>query len=239
MPSSPAEVDPSPLAPSVELAGLLLWDVVDLFALVWAASRSVNRFVVPRIAPRLDAGAPGAPDVADCAFSAVFVLALEVSWPEPVDADPAEEDDDDDVELDADDDELVDDAPVPTDFVPAAPYPPEALRLPRKRGAINAANFSAVTIPLTRIVRLRSPAAIVAVRNAEVSGLAAVCCCRAIHARPPAATTASAMSSQRHPCRGLTGSGLRSSGAAGGLAGEVPRSELGIEALLILKRTSS
>lgn len=159
----------------------------------------MNRFVVPRIAPRLEAGAPGAPDVADCAFSAVLVLALEVSWPEPVDAEPAEEEDDDDVGLDADDDELVDDAPVPTDFVPAAPYPPEALRLPRKRGAISAANFSAVTIPLTRIVRSRSPAAIVAVRNADVSGLAAVCCCRTIHATPPTATMARVMSSQRHP----------------------------------------
>src|SRR5437660_1030951 len=73
-PSSPVDVEPNPFAPSVELGGLLLPDDVDLFALVCEAWRSVNRFVVPRIAPRLEAGAPGAPEVADCAFSAVFVL---------------------------------------------------------------------------------------------------------------------------------------------------------------------
>ena len=54
----------------------MLPDDVDLFALVCEAWRSVNRFVVPRIAPRLEAGAPGAPEVADCAFSAVFVLVM-------------------------------------------------------------------------------------------------------------------------------------------------------------------
>jgi hypothetical protein len=99
---------------------LLLPDAVDLFAFVCELWRSVNRFVVPRIAPRLEAGAPGAPEVADCAFRAVFVLVFDVSWPEPVAAEP-DEDDDDDVELDAEDDEPVADAPVPTDFVPAAP----------------------------------------------------------------------------------------------------------------------
>ncbi len=116
---SPAAVEPSPFVPNVELVGALLPDAVDLFALVCEARRSVNRLVVPRIAPRLEAGAPGAPAVADCAVSAVFVLVVEVSCPDPVAA--ALEEEDDDGELDADDEELADDAPVPTDFVPLAP----------------------------------------------------------------------------------------------------------------------
>ena len=105
----------------MELVGWPLPDGVDLFELVCAATRSVNRFVVPRIAPRLEAGAPGAPAVADCAFSAVFVLVLEASCPEPVAAVPEDDDDEVDAVLDAENDELVADDPVPTDFVPAAP----------------------------------------------------------------------------------------------------------------------
>jgi hypothetical protein len=195
----------------------------------------VKRFVVPRIAPRLDAGAPGVPEVTDCAFSAVFVLAVEEFWPEPVAVEP-EEDDVDEVELDVVDDELVADGPPPTDFVPPAPKPPEALRLPRKRGAISAANFSAVTIPLTRIVRSRSPAAMVAVRNTAISGFAAPVCCRTIQAAPATATVARAMTSQRRRRRGFTGSGRRSSGAAGGFPGAaVPGRVPGNEALLMLK----
>jgi hypothetical protein len=218
----------------VELVGLLIPDVPDLFALVCAAKRSVNRFVVPRIAPRLEAGAPGAPEVADCAFRAWFVLAVEEFWPEPEVVEP--EEDDEDVEVDAEDDELMADDPPPTDFVPPPPKPPEALRLPRKRGAISAANFSAVTIPLTRIVRSRSPAAMVAVRNDAVSGFAFPACCRAIHAAPPTATIASAMRSQRQRCRGFPGTGRTSSGAEGGFTGAaVPGTVLGSEALLILK----
>ncbi|PYT20563.1 MAG: hypothetical protein DMG58_33865, partial [Acidobacteria bacterium] len=180
----------------------------------------------------LDAGAPGAPEVADCAFSAVFVLAVEEFWPEPAAAEP--EEDDDDVEVDAEDGELVADDPVPTDLVPPAPKPPEALRLPRKRGAISAANFSAVTIPLTRIVRSRSPAAMVAVRNIDVSGFAAPACCRAIHVAPATATIASRMKSQRLWCCVLLLTRRRSSGAAGGFTGAVvPGRVLGNEALLI------
>src|SRR6266849_724129 len=99
VPNSPAEVDPSPFAPSVELVDWRLADAVDLFVLVCVARRSVKRLVVPRMAPRLDAGAPGTPAAADCAFSAVFVLAVEEFWPEPVAVEP-EEDDVDEVELD-------------------------------------------------------------------------------------------------------------------------------------------
>jgi hypothetical protein len=221
----------------VELVDWLLPDAVDLFVLVCAAARSVNRFVVPRIAPRLDAGAPAVPAVADCVFSAVFVLAVEEFWPEPVAVALEEEegDDVDEVELAVEDDELVADDPVPTDFVPPAPKPPDALRLPRKRGAISAANFSAVTIPLTRIVRSRSPAAIVAVRNTAVSGFAAPACCRTIQTPPATAMITSAMSSQRRPRRGFTGSGRRSSGAAVGFSGAFPGKILGDGALLILK----
>jgi hypothetical protein len=220
----------------VELVDWLLPDAVDLFVLVCAAARSVKRFVVPRIAPRLDAGAPGVPAVADCAFSAVFVLAVEEFWPEPVAVALEEEEDDvDEVELAVEDVELVADEPVPTDFVPPAPKPPEALRLPRKRGAISAANFSAVTMPLTRIVRSRSPAAMVAVRNAAISGFAAPVCCRTIQAAPATAMIASAMRSQRPRRRGFTGSG-RNSGAAVGFPGSaVPGRVLGNEALLMLK----
>jgi hypothetical protein len=215
----------------------LLPDAADLFAFVCVAARSVNRFVVPRIAPRLDAGAPGVPAVADCAFSAVFVLAVDEFWPEPVavELEEDEEDDVDEVELAVEDAELVGDEPVPTDFVPPAPNPPEALRLPRKRGAISAANFSAVTIPVTLIVRSRSPAAMVAVRNTAISGLAAPVCCRTIQTPPATATITSAMSSQRRRCRGFTGTGRRSSGAAGGFPGAVPGKILGDGALLILK----
>jgi hypothetical protein len=166
----------------------------------------------------------------------VFVLAVEEFWPEPVAVKPEDEDDVDEVELAAVDVELVAEEPVPTDFVPPAPNPPEALRLPRKRGAISAANFSAVTIPVTRIVRSRSPAAMVAVRNAVISGFAAPVCCRTIHAPPATTTIASAIRSQRQRCRGLTGSGRRSSGAVVGFTGAAVRGRvLGVGALLILE----
>ena len=69
--------------------------------------------VVPRIAPRLDAGAPGAPDVADCAPRAVFVLVVEEFWLVV----PLGEDD----EAELVDDAPVEDAPPPTDFVPPPP----------------------------------------------------------------------------------------------------------------------
>jgi hypothetical protein len=167
----------------------------------------------------------------------VFVLAVEEFWPEPVAVELEEEEEDaaDELELAVEVDELVADEPVPTDFVPPAPNPPEALRLPRKRGAISAANFSAVTIPVTLIVRSRSPAAMVAVRNTAISGLAALVCCRTIQTPPATATRTSAMSSERRRCRGCTGSGRRSSGAAGGFPGAILGKILGDGALLILK----
>ena len=52
------------------------------------------------------------------------------------------------------------------------PYEPDVPRVPRKRGAINATNFSALTMPLTRMLLSRSPVRIVAVRSEAVSGLA-------------------------------------------------------------------
>jgi hypothetical protein len=51
--------------------------------------------VVPRIAPRLGAGAPGAPAAAGWLFSAVFVLAAEEPWF----ADPVVEDDEEDEDV--------------------------------------------------------------------------------------------------------------------------------------------
>jgi hypothetical protein len=48
--------------------------VTGLLELDCAACRSPKRFCVPRIAPRLDAGAPGAPEAAVCPVTAVFVL---------------------------------------------------------------------------------------------------------------------------------------------------------------------
>jgi len=206
---------------------------VDLFALVCDVWRSVNRFVVPRIAPKLEAGAPGAPEVADCAFSAVFVLPAAEFWPNPAAAAPAEEVDAEDVEVElaVADDELAAGDPVPTDFVPPAPKPPEALRLPRRRGAMSAANFSAVTSPLTRIVRSRSPAAIVTARNSAIAGFAAPIWWRLIQAAPAIAARANAIRNQRQPCRGFSGNGRRSSGAAGGST--VPGRLRGNEALLV------
>ena len=76
----------------------------------------MKRFVVPRIAPRLGAGAPGAPDAADCAFRAVFVLVVEEFW---LEFEPAAPEEDDEGELV--DDELVEDEPLPIDFVPPPP----------------------------------------------------------------------------------------------------------------------
>lgn len=71
-------VDPRPLVPDEAVEDVDPLEVELALAWVefaWAAAvRSLNRFVVPRIAPRLDCGAPGAPDVAFCPFNAVFVL---------------------------------------------------------------------------------------------------------------------------------------------------------------------
>lgn len=86
-----------------------------------AATRSPKRFVDPRIAPRLDAGAPGAPDVTDCPFNAVFVLAeVELDWPEAV----ADEEDAVELlllELDVVLDELVEDVALPISDFPVLP----------------------------------------------------------------------------------------------------------------------
>ena len=82
--------------------------------------RSPKRFVVPRSAPKLDAGAPGAPAPAVCPVTAVFVL-VEVApdWLASV----VEDDDEEDVELllavdDVLDEVLVDDEALPTSDFP-------------------------------------------------------------------------------------------------------------------------
>ena len=118
-------------------------------------------------------------------------------------------------------------------LAPPAPPEPEAGRLPRRRGAMSAANRSAVTTPLNRMVRWMSPVVMVAVRRAAVSGLAAPDSLRANHAA--AATTIAITTAIHHPSRrGLCGVGRSSSGPTGGGAGTaVPGSVLGSEALLM------
>jgi hypothetical protein len=113
------------------------------------------------------------------------------------------------------------------------PAPPEPDRLPRRRGAMSAANRSAVTTPLNRMVRWMSPVVMVAVRSAAVSGFAVPDSLRAIHAA--AATTMAITTAIHHPRRrGLCGVGRSSAGPTGGGAGTaVPGSVLGTEALLM------
>jgi hypothetical protein len=94
-----------------------------LFALDWAACRSPKRFCVPRIDPRLEAGAPGAPEAAVCPVTAVLVLVAAPTVELPA-AEGDDEDDDDVVEpevvLDVEDDEL--ELALPTsDFAPPLP----------------------------------------------------------------------------------------------------------------------
>jgi len=92
----------------------------------WAACRSPKRFCVPRIDPRLEAGAPGAPEAAVCPVTAVLVLVVAptVELPAAEGDDEDDEDDDDVVEpevvLDVEDDEL--ELALPTsDFAPPLP----------------------------------------------------------------------------------------------------------------------
>lgn len=101
-----------------------------------------------------------------------------------------------------------------------APYVPEAPRLPRSCGAISAANRSALTIPLTRMVRSRSPVRIAAVRSDEFSALAASSLALDFtnHARPATVPRASAPASQRPRPRGFSGTGRRTSGSPGRVA---------------------
>jgi hypothetical protein len=220
VPNRLLDVDPRPLDPSAVLDAELP-PVVDLFAL--AAWRSPNRFCVPRIAPRLEVGVPGALEVAVWPVTAVLVLVVAEFWLVVL-----VEDD----EADDGDARLPDELAVEV-LVPAVPLEPEAPRLPRRRGAMSAANRSAVTTPLNRMVRWMSPVVMVAVRRVAVSGVAVPACLRAIQAA--AAITIAMTTASHHPHRrGLRGAGRRSSGRTGGSAGEpVPGSVFETEALLI------
>lgn len=102
--------------------------------------------VVPRIAPRLDVGAPGAPEVAPWPVTAVLVLVGAAFWLVELVDDPAED-------VDAVDVAPLLDALAVDVLVAAVPLEPEGGRLPRRRGAMSAANLSAVTTPLNRMVR--------------------------------------------------------------------------------------
>lgn len=74
---------------------LVLPGVAVLLLLVCTAWRSPKRFCVPRIDPRLDAGAPGAPEAAVCPVTAVFVLVAAPTVELPA------------ADVDVDDDELL------------------------------------------------------------------------------------------------------------------------------------
>jgi hypothetical protein len=101
---------------------------------------------------------------------------------------------------------------------------------------MSAANLSAVTIPLIRMVFWMSPVVIVAVRRAALSAFAAPvpARCFRIHANPPAATRIITIPTHKPVLRGFGGSGRKSSGDAGGFAGAADGGTLlGMEALLI------
>jgi hypothetical protein len=216
------DVDPSPLVPLAELVLVLVLvpvlappAVLELVCDVW---RSPKRFCVPRIAPRLDV--PLAPTA--WPLNAVLVLVAGVPWL------VVAEDADDEAVLElavADVGELV---LLETSDLPA-PYVPDALRLPRNWGAISAANRSAPTIPLRRIVRLRSPVRIVAVRSDAFSALAvsSLILDLASHARPPTAANATTTISHRLTLAGFLGAGCTTSGdcAAAPDRGAVLRTE--------------
>jgi len=142
-----AEVEPRPEAPiAVLVLEVPLLDVPDLLEPVFAAAiRSPNRFCVPRKAPRLEV-MPGAAEVADCPFNAVFVLVDVADEESELDELVAEEDDAEDEEL-VELGEVVDDDDVdePPDVPPPRPppCPPVNIRFPRSAGAISDANRSA------------------------------------------------------------------------------------------------
>jgi hypothetical protein len=112
-------VDPSPFDPRAELPPALFPGVAGLFELDWAACRSPKRFCVPRIAPRLEAGAPGAPEAAVCPVTAVLVLVAAPTVELPA-AGGAEEDELLELEVVLEEDEL--ELALPTsDFAPPLP----------------------------------------------------------------------------------------------------------------------
>jgi hypothetical protein len=115
-------VDPSPFDPKAELPEVLLPGAAGLFELDWAACRSPKRFCVPRIAPRLEAGAPGAPEAAVCPVTAVLVLVAAPAVELPAAEGDAEEDEllELEVVLEEEEDEL--ELALPTsDFAPPLP----------------------------------------------------------------------------------------------------------------------
>ena len=142
-----ADVEPKPEAPIAVLAlEVVLLDVPELLEPAFAAAmRSPNRFCVPRNAPRLEL-APGAADVADCPFSAVFVLVAVADEESELDEPVAEGDAvEDEVLLELGegvDDEEVDEPPDTPPPLPP-PCPPVSLRFPRSCGAMSDANRSA------------------------------------------------------------------------------------------------
>jgi hypothetical protein len=125
-----------------------------VLALVLEPAMSLNRLVVPRVAPMLEAPLE-------------LLELLEVLDPLNAEAVP-----DDDDELEVPVLELESPPELPELAEPPEPPPepppekdrPRSLRLPRICGAITVENFCAWTVPVMRIVRRRSPIAILAVR---------------------------------------------------------------------------
>lgn len=154
-------------------------DVLELLEpLLLDELRSPNRFVLPRIAPRLTAPVPIV--AFNAALAAVFVpllpalldeseLELEPDESEPEDSAAVEELDDPElVDLEEDEDEETVAEP-PPDEPPPPPDEPRPLRLPRICGTMSAANRSAVMVPLSRTVRRRSPVSTTALGRLDIS----------------------------------------------------------------------
>jgi len=103
--------------------------------------------------------------------TAVLVLVAAALWLVVLAVEEDEEEDDVEPELVVGAEELDALVLLLTSDLPE-PYEPDVPRLPLNRGAISGANFSALTMPLTRMVLSRSPVPMVAVRSEAASGLA-------------------------------------------------------------------
>jgi hypothetical protein len=134
----------------------------DALPLVVPPDMLLNRLVVPRVAPMLEllpeAEEPGEPGV--------LPDVPELAEPPNAEAPPL---DDEELEL-----SLLDPEPefplvlTEPELPPPENIRPRSLRLPRICGTMMVANFSAWMVPLTRIVRLKSPSAMPAVRTTVV-----------------------------------------------------------------------
>ena len=182
-------VEPSGAAP--ELLEVLEDEdeVEELPELVPTADESLNRLVVPRIAPRLDVE-EAVPESAALELVEVVLLVSLLLESELEEVDDDEEVDEEVVVLEPEEDalELEVEAVLPLDVPPPAIAPPVAAalllrpppRLPRNCGTISAANRSAPTVPAIRTERSSPPEYTAAVRT--VSSVERVACLRSADA---------------------------------------------------------